>query len=91
MKTWWQWLPFPLFAYREVPQASTGFLPFELLYDWLVQGPPDLLKHKWEKTGPTDAVEGQGVVQYVLQMRDRLEQYREEARLNLLEAQEAQK
>ncbi|XP_063334794.1 uncharacterized protein si:ch211-282j22.3 isoform X1 [Pelmatolapia mariae] len=29
---WDQWLPYLLFAYREVPQASTGFSPFELLY-----------------------------------------------------------
>lgn len=29
---WDKWLPFILFAYREVPQASTGFSPFELLY-----------------------------------------------------------
>ncbi|KAL7870568.1 hypothetical protein SRHO_G00080650 [Serrasalmus rhombeus] len=29
---WDRWLPFLLFAYREVPQASTGFSPFQLLY-----------------------------------------------------------
>ncbi|XP_057693505.1 uncharacterized protein LOC130916648 [Corythoichthys intestinalis] len=29
---WDQWLPYILFAYREVPKASTGFSPFELLY-----------------------------------------------------------
>uniref|UniRef100_A0AAX7U441 Gypsy retrotransposon integrase-like protein 1 n=1 Tax=Astatotilapia calliptera TaxID=8154 RepID=A0AAX7U441_ASTCA len=29
---WDQWLPYLLFAYREVPQVSTGFSPFELLY-----------------------------------------------------------
>lgn len=40
---WDQWLPFLLFAYREVPQTSTGFSPFELLYNWDVQGPLDLL------------------------------------------------
>lgn len=40
-------------------------------------------------TAKTD--EGQGVVQYVLQMRDRLERYWEEARHNLLEAQRTQK
>ena len=31
----WDWerlLPYVLFAYREAPQASTGFSPFELLY-----------------------------------------------------------
>ena len=29
---WDKMLPCILFAYREVPQASTGFSPFELLY-----------------------------------------------------------
>ena len=31
-KDWDRLLPFLLFAYREVPQASTGFSPFELLF-----------------------------------------------------------
>lgn len=79
-KDWDKWLPFLLFAYREVPQASTGFSPFKLLYGWPVQGPLDLLKKCWE--GSPVATSGQGIVQYVLQMRDRLERYREEARAN---------
>jgi hypothetical protein len=29
---WDRYLPAVLFAYREVPQASTGFSTFELLY-----------------------------------------------------------
>lgn len=29
---WDRWLPYLLFAYREVPQAITGFSPFELLF-----------------------------------------------------------
>ena len=31
-KDWDKIVPYLLFAYREVPQASTGFSPFELLY-----------------------------------------------------------
>ncbi|KAL5484320.1 hypothetical protein EMCRGX_G020794 [Ephydatia muelleri] len=31
-KEWDKKIPYLLFAYREVPQASTGFSPFELLY-----------------------------------------------------------
>ena len=31
-KDWDKLVPYLLFAYREVPQASTGFSPFELLY-----------------------------------------------------------
>ncbi len=45
-RDWDKWLPFVLFAYREVPQASTGFAPFKLLYGWQVQGPLDLLKKR---------------------------------------------
>lgn len=47
-KDWDRWLPFLLFAHREVTQASTGFSPFELLYGWGVQGPLDLLRKGWE-------------------------------------------
>ncbi|XP_067288440.1 uncharacterized protein [Pseudorasbora parva] len=36
---WDQWLPYLMFAYREVPQSSTGFSPFEMLYGRQVRGP----------------------------------------------------
>jgi len=38
-KDWDKLLPYLLFAYREVPQTSTGFSPFKLLYGWPVRGP----------------------------------------------------
>lgn len=88
-KDWDQWLPFVLFAYREVPQSSTGFSPFELLYGWDVQGPLDLLNKTWTATEHKPGE--QGIVQFVLQMRDRLSSYREEAEENLREAQRKQK
>lgn len=43
-----QWLPYFLFAYREIPQASTGYSPFKLVYGHQVQGPLDVLKEAWE-------------------------------------------
>ena len=45
----WDWyLPAVLFAYREVPKASTGFFfPFQLLYGRTVRGPLQLLKDLW--------------------------------------------
>ncbi len=88
-RDWDNWLPFLLFAFREVPQASTGFSPFELLYGWQVQGPLDLIRKSWED--PACKEEERGIVQYVLEMRDRLERYQEQARENLKEAQIAQK
>ena len=38
-KDWDRYVSAVLFAYREVPQASTGFSPFELLYGRTVRGP----------------------------------------------------
>ena len=43
-KDWDKLLPFVLFAYREVPQASTEFSPFELVYGRQVSSPLDILK-----------------------------------------------
>ena len=36
---WDQWLPYLLFAYWEVPHASTDFSPFKLLYGQQDRGP----------------------------------------------------
>ena len=36
-----------LYAYRSVPQESTGFSSFELLFGRKVQGPLDLLQQNW--------------------------------------------
>ncbi len=41
-KNWDKWLEPLLFAVREVPQASTGFSPFELLYGRQPRGVLDL-------------------------------------------------
>ena len=40
---WDSYLPAVLFAYREVPQASTGFPPFEMLYGRTVRGPQGVM------------------------------------------------
>ena len=41
-KDWDKLIPY-LFAYREVPQSTTGFSPFELVYGHAVRGPLDIL------------------------------------------------
>ena len=80
-------LPYVLFAYREVPQASTGFSPFELLYGCEVRGPLDVLRETWEQPTSTD----ENVVAYVLKMRDRLAEMSEIVQENLSRAQQTQK
>ena len=47
-RDWDTLLPYILFAYREVPQATTGFSPFELAFGREVRGPLDVLKEGWE-------------------------------------------
>ena len=49
-KNWDQLLPHVLFATREVPQASTGFHPFELLYgnERRPRGLLDIARDTWE-------------------------------------------
>ncbi|KAM4578765.1 uncharacterized protein V3H82_008122 [Fundulus diaphanus] len=84
---WDQWLPYVLFAYREVPQASTGFSPFELLYGRQVRGPLDLLKDYWEQTESDD----DNIVSYVITMRERLEAMAALAQEHLKESQQQQK
>ena len=48
---WDELLLYLLFSYREVPQASTGFSPFELLYGRHVRGPLDVLREAWTEEG----------------------------------------
>ena len=65
-KDWDRLLPYLLFAYREVPQASTGFSPFELVYGGHIRSPLDVLKETWEaKKSTTECV-----VSYVLTIQE---------------------
>ena len=86
-KDWDCLLPYLLFAYREVPQASTGFSPFELVYGRHVRGPLDVLKETW--TASKHATES--VVSYILAVQERLERMRDTVRENLEDAQSTQK
>ena len=78
-----------LFACREVPQDSTGFAPFELLYGRTVRGPMQILKELWAN----DKVESDVKMsyQYVFDLRNRLEQTLRIAHDALEEAHSKQK
>ena len=86
-KDWDKLIPYVLFAYREVPQESTGFAPFELLYGRDIRGPLDILKDEWESSPKSD----QSVISHILLMRDRLEQMSALAQENLWLTQTQQK
>ena len=86
---WRRYLPAVLFAYREVPQESTGFSPFELLYGRSVRGPMAILREIWTKEKKKD--EPQTAAAYVLDLRNRIAQTCEIAQRNLAKASDRQK
>ena len=86
-KDWDKLLPYLLFAYREVPQASTGFSPFELLYGHQVRGPLDVLSESWQSSQKSD----ESVVSHILSVREKLVTMRELVSTNLQQAQAQQK
>ena len=70
-----------LFAYREVPQESLGFSPFELIDGWPVHGPMQVLRELWTKDIEDPQV--RTTYQYVLDLRERLESMVSLAQQNL--------
>ena len=80
-------MPYILFAYRDVPQESTGFSPFELVYGRDVRTPLELLKDSYLPTveKPDD------IATYVMRARERLEKAREAVDQNIRQQQIKQK
>ena len=76
-----------LFAYREVPQAATGFSPFELVFGREVRGPLDILKEGWEAGKRAS----ERVISYVLSLREHLELMSELVKEHMSETQQKQK
>jgi len=88
-KDWDRYIAPLLFAYREVPQGSLGFSPFELLYGRTVRGPMAILKDIWSNQKLESEV--QTTYQYVLDLQERLQETCELARHELSKAQCKQK
>ncbi len=85
-KNWDIWLEPLLFAVRKVPQAFTGFSPFELLYGRQPRGVLDVIKESWEE-GPSNS---RNEIQYVLDLRAKLHTLGRLSMENLLQAQDKQ-
>ena len=86
-RDWDRMLPFVLFAYREVPQATLGFSPFELLYGREVRGPLDILREEWIQNPDTET----DVLSFVTEVRDRMEAAKEIVQENARDVQTKQK
>ena len=79
-KDWDRCIPAILFAYREVPNDTLGFSPFELLYGKNVRGPLSIL-HELITNEALDN-ELRNSYLYVLELRERLEEAAEIALAN---------
>ena len=69
-KDWDRYIDPLLFAYRETPQESTGFAPFELMYGRVVRGPLMIVKELWTNTRTQP--ETKSTYQYVLDLKERM-------------------
>ncbi|XP_068097047.1 uncharacterized protein [Hyperolius riggenbachi] len=86
-KDWDCLIPAVMFAVREVPQASTGFSPFELVYGRRPRGLLDLVKETWESESSPHI----SVVEHISQMQERIAKVMPLVKEHLMAAQEAQR
>ena len=77
-------IPFLLFAYREVPQESSGYSLFKLLYGRDMRGPLDILKESWRGGKRSDT-------NVISMMRERIERMATEVHENMDKARSRQK
>ena len=83
-KEWDRLLPAILFAYREAPQESLKFSPFELLYGRHVRGPLQVLKQIWtDEQLETDV---RTTAEYIIDLKERIEDACKIAQQNLEKA-----
>ncbi|GFX97670.1 retrovirus-related Pol polyprotein from transposon 17.6 [Trichonephila clavipes] len=88
-RSWDRQLPFLLFAYREVPNTTTGVSPFRLLYGTEARGPLAILKSSWagEIHLPTNI--SQSAADYRQEMKINMEKAAESASLTAAQKQKA--
>ena len=86
---WDKYLQPLLFAYREVPQCTTGFSPFELIFGHNVRGPLFLAKEKLLENN--DDPEQLEVTRYVMSMREKIKEFMKISNMNEIGCKTKQK
>jgi len=70
--SWTECLPWTLFAYREIPVETLGFSPFELINGYPIRGPHSLVRTTWSQNPVSTNCTKRSVLQYMLDMRERI-------------------
>ena len=83
-ENWDRYIPALLFAYRELPNESTGFSPFELVYGRRPRGPMDILANIWSETHDNEG--SKPLFQYVLDLKNTLSDTAQIAQENISKA-----
>ncbi|XP_055936794.1 uncharacterized protein LOC129966395 [Argiope bruennichi] len=78
---WDKYIPYMLFAYREVPNCTTGVSPFKLMYGREARGPLSVLKSSWCGDIAIPLNMEKSVVDYLQEQKINLERAAEEASL----------
>ena len=69
---WDECLPWILFAYREIPVGTLGFSQYKLTFGRFVSGPSRMLKSTWLRYEQSLGKARTNVVQFMLNMREKL-------------------
>ena len=86
-KRWDENLDLVMFAYREMPQKSTGFSPFQLLYGREPRGPLQLVKDQWTGASILELP----LCDYIKELKSSLEYSLKLAKENISKSQQVQK
>ena len=87
-KAWHRFLPALLYACRDVPNCSTGFSPFELLFGRRPRGPLDLVAQAW--TGRMNT-EDKVSCKYIFELQNFFEEASKTVKMNLEDAERTNK
>ena len=70
-QNWDRFISAALFAYREIPNETTGISPYELVFGRKVRGPMSILKHIFTNNDVDD--DQKPVYDYLIDLRNRLQ------------------
>jgi transposase InsO family protein len=87
-RNWHSLIPYALWAYREIPNATTGVSPFQLLYGRLPKGPLHILQSTWTGGGAGAQFCTKPIPKYLEELKINLEKAAQQAKLTAVIQQE---